>query len=606
MTRHSHTTPTSTRNSGRNHTSLGGEHSRREFLRRAALVAGAGFATPFALDLMGITNSGGDPSTDPFAQSGSADSEYRALVCVFMFGGNDAYDTFVPNDTPSYNAYATARGALARPRNSILPIDPTGGFRGAGTFGFAPELVGLKGLFDSGDLAVVSNIGTLMRPTAKSDWAQQRNLPPQLFSHNDQQSFWQSSDPEGATTGWGGRIADLVLDGNSTHSAFTSISVSGNAVMMSGREAFQFQIASSGVTKLRDDIFRSPAATAGIREMMELQQPGLFPSSYVDISRRALSSADDLSSAVETASSAYELDSYFDTGSANAALARTAAQLKTVARLIAAGRDTLGLKRQIFFVSMHGFDNHSGLAQDHPPLLHALDSALTGFHRATRALGVSDGVTTFTASDFGRSLASNVDGTDHGWGGHHIVLGGAVDGKRVIGEVPELGNDGPDDVGNGRLLPTISVDQYAATLAQWMGAGSSELEAIVPNIANFDSDDLRIFAAPSNPSDPPTTDATTTTTTVLTPTTTSTSTTTTTPTTTQPPTTDTTTTTTSSTTTTEPSNKPDSPSTTVSPTVSPGTTTPTTQPPVIGPNLSGGGAHALDAAVRGKSVTVPR
>jgi uncharacterized protein (DUF1501 family) len=594
---------------GRPRTSLGGKQSRREFLRRSALVAGAGFATPFALDLLGLTNSGGG-SPDPYAQGSTADG-YRALVCVFLYGGNDHYDTFVPHDTASYNTYAAARGALARPRHTILPIDPVGGFRGAGTFGFAPEMGGLKGLFDAGDLAVVTNIGTLVRPTSKSDFAHQRNLPPQLFSHNDQQSFWQSSDPEGATTGWGGRIADLVLEGNSTHSMFTSISVSGNAVMMTGHEAFQYQIASSGVTKLHQDTFRSPAAMAGIREMMELEQPGLFSPSHVNVSRRALNAADDLSSAVDTASATYNLDAFFDTRSSNNALANTAAQLKTVARLIAAGRDSLGLKRQVFFVSMGGFDNHSGLVQNHLPLLSALDSALTGFHQATKALGVSDGVTTFTASDFGRSLASNTSGTDHGWGGHHIVMGGAVDGKRVIGDVPEVANDGPDDVGHGRLLPTTSVDQYAATMARWMGAGSSELEAIVPNIANFDSDDLQIFTTSSKPTDdPPITNPTTTSTTTSTapPTTTATTPTTSTVTT-STVTTGTTTpaTTATTTTTTEPSTEPPTTPGTTAPTT-PGTTTPTTtQPPVVvGPQLTGNGAQALDPAVRGEAVTVPR
>jgi uncharacterized protein (DUF1501 family) len=472
--------------SDRNHLSVPGKHSRREFLRRGALVAGAGFATPFALELAGL------------ARAVQVGDDYRALVCLFLYGGNDHYDTFVPNDPTSRAAYMAARADIAQPAGSVLPINPIGGFQGAGTFGFAPEFAGLKSMFDAGNVAVVSNIGTLIRPIDKAGYENRSNRPPQLFSHNDQQSYWQASSPEGATTGWGGRIGDLMLDSNGSNTMFTCISVSGNAVLMTGRDAFQYQVSSRGVTTLRNDTFRYDPALAGMREVMELQQGGLFPSTITSISTRALDSADQLSTAVDAAANRYDLDAYFDTESPNTSLARTASQLKMVARLIAAGRDTLGLKRQVFFVSMGGFDNHDGLLNRHRPLLQAIDGSLTGFHDATRALGISDRVTTFTASDFGRTLVSNGDGSDHGWGGHHVVMGGSVRGRRVYGDVPVIADDGPDDVGRGRLLPTTSVDQFAATFARWMGAESNELGAVVPNIGNYNVTDLGFLRDPNN------------------------------------------------------------------------------------------------------------
>ncbi|MFK8024690.1 MAG: DUF1501 domain-containing protein [Ilumatobacter sp.] len=442
-------------------------------MRRSTIAASAGFAAPWALELNGIAHAAADPQG------------YRALVCVFLYGGNDHHDTFVPNDSAGYAAYRNARGGIARNRADLLDIRPTDGFSGAGTFGFAPELRRLHGLFERGDVAVLSNVGTLVRPLTKRDWENQADRPPQLFSHNDQQSYWQSSSPEGSTTGWGGRIADLLLDGNAANSAFTCTSVAGNAVMMSGRDALQYQVSPRGVTQLRSDTFRYDPMNAGIREIMQMSRPELFPASYSDISRRALDAADGLDAAVTAVDGRHDLARHFSLQSDNRTETQLSAQLHMVAKLIAAGRDQLGLKRQVFFVSIGGFDNHNGLAREHPALLRAIDSSLAGFHAASTSLGAADQVTTFTASDFGRTLTSNGDGTDHGWGGHHLVMGGAVRGNRVYGSVPVIAEDGPDDVGRGRLLPSTSVDQYAATIATWMGAGSSELSAVVPNIDNY-------------------------------------------------------------------------------------------------------------------------
>lgn len=464
-----------------------GRHTRREFLRRAGLVSGAGLAMPWALELAGLANAA--PPGD----------DYRAIVCLFLYGGNDHADTFIPDDDAGYAAYAAARTDIARPRQTILSVDPFDGFAGDGTFGFAPELSRLRNLFDDGDAAVIANIGSLQRPLTKAQFAIRANRPPQLFSHNDQQSFWQAAAPEGATTGWGGRIADLLLDGNGSTSTFTCVSLEGNAVMMTGERALQYQVSSQSVTTLRTDTMRFDSLNDGLRELMQLEMPGAFPTSYVDTTRRALDAADELSAAVEQAAQRHDLDPFFDTASDNRSTARLAAQLRMVARLISAGRTELGLRRQVFFVGLGGFDNHDGLVDRHRPLLSAIDSGLAGFHSAMQAIGAGDEVTSFTASDFGRTLVSNGDGTDHGWGGHHLVVGGSVNGNRVYGAVPTMADDGPDDVGRGRLLPTTSVDQYAATFASWMGAGSSELDAIVPNLSNYSVRDLGFLRPPGTP-----------------------------------------------------------------------------------------------------------
>lgn len=454
------------------HLSTPGKHSRREFIRRTGLLAGAGVAAPWALDLAGLT-----------AASGAhADDEYRAIVCLFMYGGNDHYDTIVPYDTSSYATYAAARTGLERPRGSLLPLAPKDGFPNGRSVAFVPEWAGLKQLFDRGDLAVVANVGTLLGPTSKTDYEIRSNRPPQLFSHNDQQSLWQSSAPEGATTGWGGRLADLLLDDNGNDSVFTCISVAGNAVMMTGRDAVQYQVDRRGVTKLATIGFRSDSVLSGLDEVLRMNAAGPFPTAYGDITDRALRSSERL----DTAVTGVELTTEFPDG-------RLSEQLQMVARLIAAGRNRLGIKRQVFFVSMGGFDRHSDLVERQPGLLAEIDGALTAFHAATEELGASEQVTAFTASDFGRTLVGNGTGSDHGWGGHHIVMGHAVQGRRIYGTLPIVGDDGPDDVGRGRMLPTIAVEQYASTLARWMGAAGSELQSVTPNIGRFATDDLGIF-----------------------------------------------------------------------------------------------------------------
>jgi uncharacterized protein (DUF1501 family) len=312
-------------------------------------------------------------------------------------------------------------------------------------------------------------------------------LPPKLFSHNDQQSVWQSDLPEGALSGWGGRMGDLILSGNGG-SLFSCISVTGNSVFLTGNNVVQYQVGSSGpvaITGIQRTLFGSAAAQSALRTLITAPRTHLFEEAYSTITRRSIEAESTLTAA---------LASLPPLATAFAADNPLALQMQMVARLIAA-RQRFGLKRQVFMVSLGGFDLHDLLMENHPALLGRVAGAMASFQAAVEELGVASQVTTFTASDFGRTLSSNGDGSDHGWGAHHFVMGGAVAGRRFYGKAPALAVNGPDDVGQGRLLPSTSVDQYAATLARWFGISATDLPSIVPRIGAFDAADLGYFAA---------------------------------------------------------------------------------------------------------------
>lgn len=448
--------------------------TRREFLRRTSALGLAGMATPWALNLAAIGE----------AAAATTPGDYRALVCVFLYGGNDYGNTLIPYDQASYTAYQSIRQTLAIDRTqlaatALTPVTPLPGGR---QMALAPTLAPLKPLFDAGKLGVMLNIGTLVQPVTVAQYkAGTARLPPKLFSHNDQQSVWQSSLPEGATSGWGGRIGDLFLNSNST-STFTCINVSGNAVFMSGKQAVQYQMSPSGaapVNGIKKPLFGSTACSAALQSLITAPRSHLIELEQNRIVSRAIAAQGTLSGALSGVSLTTSFDS--SNGLAN--------QLKMVAELIAA-RSALGASRQVFFVSVGGFDLHSNLVNLHPGLLTTVANALNSFYNATVELGVADKVTAFTASDFGRTLSSNGDGSDHGWGSYHFVLGGAVKGGDFYGTLPAVAVNGPDDVGQGRLLPTTAVDQLAATLATWMGVSDSDMPLVVPNIANYSTRNL--------------------------------------------------------------------------------------------------------------------
>ncbi|MFT3777262.1 MAG: DUF1501 domain-containing protein [Ottowia sp.] len=451
--------------------------SRRAFLRRLGHLGIAGTAAPWALNLAAIGE----------AAAFSADG-YKALVCVFLYGGNDNGNTLIPYDDAGYAEYARVRDALALSRASLGATALAGSGLPAGRqYALAPQLAPLKPLFDNGRLALQLNVGPLQQPTTLAEYqARSVPLPPKLFSHNDQQSVWQSSAAEGSVRGWGGRLGDLALSSNGGQSLFTCMSVTGNAVFLSGDQALAYQIGTGGAVAIQgvassSGMYGAAACREALRTLITQGRDHLLENELNRITSRSLDSHAALAGAL--AGSAGQFDAALPDAVGDRARTLNQ-QLKMVARLIAA-RGQLGLKRQVFLVSLGGFDTHDNLLARHPVLLTDLGAALAGFQQAIDTLGVGAQVTTFTASDFGRTMTSNGGGSDHGWGSHHLVLGGAVRGGAYYGQAPEALLGGPEDVGQGRLLPGTAVDQYAATLARWFGVSEGEMALVAPNIGNF-------------------------------------------------------------------------------------------------------------------------
>ena len=452
-------------------------HTRRAFLRRSGQLGLAGTALPFALNLAAIGEAAAFTAND-----------YKALVCVFLYGGNDYANTVVTYDDASHARYSAIRGSIALPKASLTPtlLNPTTPLPDGRQYALHPAMTGMAGLFNSGKAAVQLNVGPLVVPLTRAQYSSPDRkaypIPPKLFSHNDQQSVWQSSSPEGSTVGWGGNIGDLALSSNG-NSLFTCIAVTGNAVFLSGDSALQYQVSTNGavaINGVKNNVYGSSAVRGALSALIQQPSSHTLENEYTRVTTRAVTSESQITSALAGAT----LATAFPTNNS------LADQLKVVARLISA-RTALGSQRQVFMVSLGGFDLHDDLIARQPVLMQRVSEAMTAFYNATVELGVADKVTAFTASDFGRTLSSNGDGSDHGWGSHHFVVGGAVRGKAFYGSAPPVSitnTAAPEDqwhVGQGRLLPSTSVDQYAATLASWFGVADSEMASVLPNITHF-------------------------------------------------------------------------------------------------------------------------
>lgn len=449
--------------------------SRRDFVRQACCAA---VGTTGVLSALGQLRVLGAVAADSLPTTAAAPAaDFKALVCLFLQGGNDATNLIIPADTPSYATYAKARAEVAVAQSGLLPITPKK-FSDGRRYALHPSVPGIQSLFNEGKLAVLANVGTLVRPTTLADYKAGRNTPPQLFSHSDQIFQWQSSIADQPfETGWGGRLADLLDAMNSNNQISMSITLNGNNSFQRGKSVGTFALNSNGPSGI---VVGSGSANlinqriTAFKSLLASPNPNAHAAAFGTITAKALDDSELVNTVLRTAPN---LATAFPGTS-------TAARLKMVARLISVA-STLGLKRQIFFVQLGGFDLHGGQIDGHGPLLAELSAALRAFHDATVELGVANQVTTFTASDFGRTYVPNAGGTDHGWGNHQLIIGGAVNGGDIYGTMPSLTVDGPDDTGRGRWIPSTSVDEYNATLATWFGVSASNLSTVLPNVGRF-------------------------------------------------------------------------------------------------------------------------
>jgi uncharacterized protein (DUF1501 family) len=447
---------------------------RRAFLRNVGAMSAFGLAS--RLDLVNF-----------IAEAGAQGApDYKALVCVFMFGGNDGNNTVVPIDAAGYGQYAAARPAssgINLPQASLLPIQPVN----AGTpYGLHPALPELQTLFTQKKMAILANVGTLLQPTTQSQY-NAGVRPLSLYSHADQQSQWQSAiSSTAAGTGWGGRLADRVAPLNASSGFPVVTSLDGTVLFTTGTTTVPLTIPATGSFAL-SGYSGSAAANArlgAVQQLLTQASANTFVSGANAIGSQALQ----LSTIVNPilASTNSTVAPIFASQKTN-----TADQLYQVAKMIEA-RAATGARRQIFFVQLGSFDTHGDQINRQQNLFAELSPALKAFYDATVALGVSAQVTTFTLSDFGRTFQpASGGGTDHAWGNHHFIIGDSVNGGSMYGQYPQLILGGPSDAeAEGRWLPTTAVDQYGATLARWFGVSSADLSTVFPNLAKFPTSDL--------------------------------------------------------------------------------------------------------------------
>jgi uncharacterized protein (DUF1501 family) len=506
--------------------------TRRELLRRMTALSTVGAAaSTFGIQLATMGAAAADTST----------SGYRALVCIFMLGGNDAHNMVLATDPDSWGRYTSARNSGSSPI-ALMPVgaSPSGGFTtpsgwggvlpiptstpnpvppgtnaSSRTFAIHPAMAPLLPVWQAGRLGVMANVGPLIQPTTRDQYRNKLvKLPANLMSHNDQQATWQSGAGEGAIAGWGGLMADQILSLNGANGSFTAISTTGNAVFLAGKSVTQYQISTNQKSPaISINAAANPGASffgasgAGQRARDIIRDANVASYFGRDYNAKVVRSMDtaDLLNATFAASAISGIAGPTPVLNPITRANETnglAIALQSIAKVIAANA-TLGMKRQVFFVGMGGFDTHNNENASHAPLMARLAHALAYFDATLGNLGGVDmrkQVTTFTASDFARGITTNGDGTDHAWGSHHFVMGGSVRGGMVHGQFPTIGIDQGGfvnpDMQNGALIPTTSVDQYAATMGKWFGMSDSQLDAIFPNLKNFTKRDVGFLNAP--------------------------------------------------------------------------------------------------------------
>ena len=482
--------------------------TRRRFLRTASVVSGSvgTAAAPFALNLASLNS----------AAAQSAPTDYKAIICMFFYGGNDSSNMVLRTDKASFDEYTRLRTAAPDPIALLAPGTPVNGNaprasparlggvvalapkftvsteNAANTYAVHPSMPEVASLFGTGRLAILANAGPLVVPLSRSDYTSNSKPRPQaLGSHNDQQSTWQALGPEGVKIGWGGHLGDMVASQNS-NSTFTSISVAGNNVFSAGESTFQYSVGGGGATQiagLSGTLFNSMTASTTLRSIVTGDNQHLFAKEYGHIIKRSVDAQAAFQGAF-TAATSLAPTNYIQPSSGNAQQNGLAQQLQTVVRVIAA-RNAIGAKRQVFMVSMGGFDTHDNQNMGQADLLARISHAIGYLDTALANVGGVDlrnNVTMFTASDFGRTITSNGDGTDHGWGSHHFVTGGAVKGGEIYGRFPIFGLNDNMDSANNAYLPVTSVDTIGATIGKWFGASDTNLNTVFPNLKNFPRD----------------------------------------------------------------------------------------------------------------------
>ena len=414
--------------------------------------------------------------------------DYRALVCILLAGGNDSYNMLVPTGNAQYAEYAAIRSDLALARSDLIGLPGTAA--NGETYGVHPGMPELATLFGNGEAALIANVGTLLEAVdAPAIEAGNARVPVGLFSHSDQINQWQTAAPaDRIADGWGGRIADRMQNVNAANGISMNISLSGTNVFQSGQVAAEYSIdaAGNGVVGINgygDTSEFGQFRTQTIDALLAVEQQGLLRREYRQRLRDSIDAQAVFSGALEQAQ---VLTTNFGAGPFSQAL-------RQIARVISV-RDVLGATRQTFFVTVGGWDHHDEVLNNQARMLPAISQGLAEFRNALVELGVFADVTTFTTSDFGRTLTSNGRGSDHGWGGHHVVMGGSVQGGQILGDYPLLSMSSPLDVGRGIYIPTTSVDEYFAELALWFGVSTADIDYVLPN--------LRAFYTPGSPTPP--------------------------------------------------------------------------------------------------------
>ena len=443
-------------------------NTRRDLLRLAC-CSGAGASLVSGLSKLGLVSALAQGTTD-----------YKALVCIFMFGGNDSNNMLVPTDS-RYTQYLQARSVLALPQSQLLPLQ----MNGQSIYGLHPNMPDIQAYFNNQkSLAVVANVGTLVQPTTQATYRAYKNLPENLFSHSDQQDQWQSAQLAGTpVSGWAGKVADNVQTFNAAAQFPPILSISGNPVFCTGSSTRPFSMYPGQPPGLQgfDTTAASQARYAATQQLLTFDSGLSMVQAANAVTGHAVKFAQVLSDALKNIP---PLQTKFPT-------TYLGQQLQQVAQVIAA-QSALGVKRQIFFCASGGFDTHADQLPQQVQLLSTVSQSMSAFYQATQELGVANQVTTFSLSEFSRTLEPGSNGgSDHAWGGHQLILGGAVKGNAIYGTFPTLALGGPDDADqNGRWIPTTALDQYAATLATWFGVSAANLPSIFPNLANFPTSNL--------------------------------------------------------------------------------------------------------------------